>query len=146
MPHHIKICLLLFALLAGESAFAKDGIDVSGAWARATVPGQVVGSAYMNLTSTKPAKLIKVESPVAGTAEIHFMRMKGDVMEMRELQELDLPAGKTVTLAPGGFHLMLFDLKHPLKTGETVPIKLTIRFADNLESVVEIAARVKPGH
>jgi hypothetical protein len=145
MLNPIKLLLLLLALLAAANVLAKEGLEVDGAWARATVPGQMVASVYMNLTSSKPAKLIKVESSIAGTAEIHFMRMKGDVMEMREIKELKLPAGKTVTLAPGGYHIMLFDLKRPLKTGETVPLKLTIRFADKLESVVDITAPVKPG-
>jgi len=145
MLNPIKFLLLLLALLAAANVLAKEGLEVDDAWARATVPGQMVGSVYMNLTSAKPAKLIKVESPIAGTAEIHFMRMKGDVMEMREIKELKLPAGKTVTLAPGGYHIMLFDLKRPLKTGETVPLKLTIHFADKLESVVDITAPVKPG-
>lgn len=135
--------LLLAFLLTAATAHAADAVQVSDAWARATVPGQEVAGAYLNLRSAKAAKLVKTESPVAGSVAIHSMSMKDGVMEMRELTELALPAGKTVKLAPGGFHIMLIDLKKPLKAGDTVPLKLTIRHADNTLSVLEVQAEVR---
>jgi hypothetical protein len=135
--------LLLACLLAPLAAQAAEDVQVSDAWVRATVPGQEVAGAYLNLRSEKAAKLVKTESPAADSAAIHSMSMKNGVMEMRELTELALPAGKTVKLAPGGFHIMLIDLKKPLKVGETVPLKLTIRHSDNKLSVVEVQAEVR---
>jgi len=135
--------LLLACLLAPLTAHAAEDVQVSDAWARATVPGQEVAGAYLTLRSEKTAKLVKAESTVADSAAIHSMSMKNGVMEMRELTELALPAGKTVKLAPGGFHIMLIDLKKPLKVGETVPLKLTIRNRDNTLSVIDVQAEVR---
>jgi len=135
--------LLLACLLGAATAHAAEDVQVSDAWVRATMPGQEVAGAYLNLRSEKAAKLVKTESPVADSAAIHSMSMKNGVMEMRELPELALPAGKTVKLAPGGFHIMLIDLKKPLKAGETVPLKLTIRHRDNTLSVLDVQAEVR---
>jgi hypothetical protein len=143
MLNFTRTPLLLACLLAPLTAHAADDVQVSDAWARATVPGQEVAGAYLNLRSEKAAKLVKAESPAADSAAIHRMSMKNGVMEMRELTELALPAGKTVKLAPGGFHIMLFDLKKPLKVGETVPLKLTIRHSDNTLSVIDVQAEVR---
>jgi copper(I)-binding protein len=143
MLNFAKAPLLLACLLAPLTAPAAEGIQVSDAWVRATVPGQEVAGAYLSLRSETAAKLVKTESPVADSAAIHSMSMKNGVMEMRELTELALPAGKTVKLAPGGFHIMLIDLKKPLKAGETVPLKLTIRQRDNKLSIVEVQAEVR---
>lgn len=100
---------------------------ISQAWARATAPGQEVGAAYMVLQSTTDATLIAVTSPSAGSIEIHKMSMNKGVMEMRILERLPLPAGQAVKLEPGGLHLMLFDLKKPLKTGEQLTLTLKIK-------------------
>ena len=143
MLNFARTPLLLACLLAAVTVHAAEEVQVSDAWARATVPGQEVAGAYLNLRSAKAAKLVKAESPAADSAAIHSMSMKNGVMEMRELPELALPAGKTVKLAPGGFHIMLFDLKKPLKVGETVPLKLTIRHSDNTLSVIEVQAEVR---
>lgn len=119
------------------------GVSIENAWMRATVPGQQVGGAYMDITSPVNAQLVGARSPAAGSMEIHFMRMNHGVMEMREVKTLPLPKGKTVKLAPGGYHLMLFDLKQPLKTGETVPIKLTIETADKKRETVNVTVQVR---
>jgi copper(I)-binding protein len=136
-----RMAILTFALLA-QSAWAAD-IKVDNAWLRATVPGQQVAGAFMNITSPVNAKLVSAESSVTGSMEVHSMSMKNGVMEMREIKVLPLPKGKLVKLAPGGFHLMLFDLKQPMKVGEIVPIKLTIETADKKREVVEVNAQVR---
>lgn len=140
MKRFIMLCLLLLA----QTAMAADiNIKVEDAWIRATAPGQQVAGAYMQITSPVNATLLKVQSPVAGRMEIHLMRMKHGVMEMREVQTLALPKGETVKLAPGGFHLMLFDLKQPFKEGETVPIKLIIQMPDKKRETVNVVAQVR---
>ena len=136
-----QFAMLGLALLA-QSAMAAD-VKVENVWMRATVPGQQVAGAYMDITSPENARLVGARSPAAGNMEIHFMRMNHGVMEMREVKTLPLPKGKTVKLAPGGFHLMLFDLKQPFKTGETVPIKLTIETANKKRETVEVTAQVR---
>lgn len=97
---------------------------VTEAWARATVPGQPVGAVYMKIGSPFHVTLTEIESDVAASAEIHSMRMQNGVMQMRALNQLDIPAGKDVELASGGMHLMLFGLKKPLKAGETIRLKM----------------------
>ena len=108
----------------GSSAWA--GVEVSGAWARATMPGQKVAGVYMQLRSDTPAKLVGVKSASAKSAELHRMSHEGGVMKMRRVDALDLPAGKTVALEPGGYHVMLLDIKRPLAAGEHVNVILVI--------------------
>ena len=127
MTRLFKAASLVTALLMSVPAYAD--VTVSDAWARATRPGQKVGAAYMTLQSPADTALVKVESPVAGTVEIHTMTMNDGVMKMRMLENLPLKANETVKLAPGGFHLMLFDLAKPLQAGETV--QFTLHFKDS---------------
>ncbi len=136
-----QFAMLGLALLV-QTAMAAD-VKVENVWMRATAPGQQVAGAYMDITSPDNARLVGAQSTAAGSMEIHLMRMNHGVMEMREIKALPLPKGKTVKLAPGGFHLMLFDLKQPFKTGETVPIKLTIETANNKRETVEVTAQVR---
>lgn len=138
----MKRCAMLGLALLAQTAMAAD-VKVENVWMRATAPGQQVAGAYMDITSPENAKLVDAQSPAAGSMEIHLMRMNHGVMEMREIKALSLPKGKTVKLAPGGFHLMLFDLKQPFKTGETVPIKLTIETANKKRETVEVTAQVR---
>lgn len=120
--------IVAFSLIcASPVVLAADPIVVSDAWARATRPGQEVGAAYMTLKSKRDLTLIKVESTAAGVVEIHSMSMKDGVMEMRMLEALDLPAGKTVKLEPGGNHFMLFDLRKPLTEGSQVEFMLYLK-------------------
>jgi copper(I)-binding protein len=120
--------LAILGLMAASWAQAADPVAISHAWVRASAPGQEVGAAYMELKSNTELTLSKVETPAADSVEIHKMSMKNGVMEMRMLESLELPAGQAVKLEPGGFHLMLFDLKNALKIGETVP--MTLHFKD----------------
>ena len=130
---------------AGTTLYAADDMKVVQAWARATAPGQQVAGAYLKITSAVPAKLIAASSPVAGSVEIHSMRLEGGIMKMRQLRDLDLPANKTVKLEPGGLHLMLLDLKTPLKPGDRVPLRLTVQRANQGSLEMEVRAEVRTG-
>ncbi len=118
-------------------------ITVSNAWVRGTVPGQSTTGAYMEIRSTERASLVSVASPGAKVAEIHEMAMEGNVMRMRGVPRLELPAGRAVELKPGGYHVMLMGLAHPLKKGEMMPITLTFESAARKREVVEIKAEVR---
>ena len=116
-------------------------LKVEDAWARATAPGQPVGGAFMKLTSDTNAQLVGASSPVAGMVQVHMMKMQDGVMIMREMKSLPLPKGKTVELAPGGYHIMLMELKQPLKAGEHVPITLKVKAGKKIRNV-EVNAEV----
>ena len=108
-------------------------------WVRTSVPGQMATGAFMKITSKDGARLVSASSPVAGVTEVHEMKMDGGVMKMRALQDgLDLPAGKTVELKPGGYHVMLMDLKSTLTKNGTVPLTLVFKDAKGVESRVEL--------
>lgn len=117
-------------------------VQVSGAWVRATVTAQKSSGAFMKITPKTATRLVGVSSPVAGVAEVHEMKMEGDVMKMRALDGLDLPAGKTVELKAGGYHVMLMDLKQPLTAGRTVPLTLRFKNAKGVESKLDITVPV----
>jgi len=112
-------------LLTAFQAHAE--VKISDAWVRANAPGQKVGAAYMTFTSPQDSTLVFIESPDAGSVEIHSMSMSNGVMKMRMLEELVLKAGQSEKLVPGGFHLMLFDLTKPLKAGEKATFKLCFK-------------------
>jgi periplasmic copper chaperone A len=123
----------LFLLAAPLLTLAKDtsnGIRVTDAWVRASHPGQQVGAAYMNIFSEKNAALVKVDTPAAKRAEIHSMEMKESVMVMREVESVALPENAHISFAPGGYHIMLMDLKQALKAGEKVPLKLNFKLGN----------------
>ncbi|MGQ0442152.1 MAG: copper chaperone PCu(A)C [Methylophilaceae bacterium] len=117
------------ALLVACNAWAE--VTISDAWVRANAPGQKVGAAYMTLNSPQDSMLVYVEASMASSVEIHSMTMNNGVMKMRTLEALPLTAGKPEKLAPGGFHLMLFDLQKPLKAGEKVTFKLCFKDKTN---------------
>jgi len=143
--------LMTAAALAGLalSAVAHDAVEVQNAWARATVKGQMASGAFMTLTAKDGAKLVAVASPVAGVAQVHEMKMEGGVMKMNEVKGgLELPAGKAVELKPGGYHVMLMDLKEQLTKDSTVPLTLTFKDAKGVESQLELklpVATAAPG-
>lgn len=124
----VSVCCAVAALAAQAHSEAAP-VSAEGAWARASVPGQQASGAFVRLTAREPLKLVGVESPVAAIAEVHEMKMEGDVMRMRAVQALDLPAGVPVDLKPGGYHLMLQRLKAPLAKDTEVPITLVFRNA-----------------
>jgi copper(I)-binding protein len=129
-------------LLAAATA-SQAQVEARAAWVRATVQGQTTAGAYMQLTSRERASLVGVETPAAGSVEIHEMRMEGNVMRMRALSRLDLPPGKTVELKPGSYHIMLLSLQRPLKKGEVVPIRLKVEMADKSVRTLEVRAEVR---
>lgn len=120
-----------------------EPVRVEGAWARATVPGQQVGGVYMTLTAADDSQLLGGASPAARAVEVHEMVMDGDVMRMRPMDALALPAGRAVELRPGGLHLMLIDLKAPLVAGASVPLTLRLRDAGGAESLLELQVPVR---
>ncbi|MDD0811639.1 copper chaperone PCu(A)C [Curvibacter sp. RS43] len=131
------------ALLALSFTAGAQVVDVKSAWARASVPGQKATGAFMTLTAPAGATLVGVRSPAAGVAEVHEMKMDGDVMKMRAIPSLALPAGQAVELKPGGYHVMLLDLKAPLAKDSQVPITLVLRDAKGVESQLELKVPVQ---
>lgn len=134
---------LVAAALGLVAAPSAAQVEVKSAWSRATVPGQKTSSAYMQLKSAQAASLVGAQSPAAAIVELHEMRMDGNVMTMRRVRKLDLPAGKMVELKPGGIHLMLIDLKQPLRKGDSVPLTLKIEGRDKKVTTVEVRAEVR---
>lgn len=123
-------CLFTLAGVLPSAAMAAGAPDVvvAGAWVRETAPGQPVGAAYMQITSTRGGVLQQVTSDAAGEVQVHSMHMDGAIMRMRQLEQpLPLPAGQTVRLSPSANHLMLLDLKRPLRSGAQVRFELTVR-------------------
>jgi copper(I)-binding protein len=118
------------ALLLLSSGAGHAQVQVKDAWARSSVQGQMATGAFMKLQSAKDARLIEAASPVAGVVEIHEMTMEGNVMKMRPISGLDLPPGRSVELKPGGYHVMLMDLKRPLQAGERVSVELRFEMRD----------------
>jgi len=113
---------------------------ITQAWTRATPNGAKIGTGYLTIENkgSAPDRLIGGSADVAGKVEVHEMAMKDGVMKMRALDDgLTIEPGKTVKLAPGGYHLMMFDLKSPLKQGDTLPI--TLKFEKAGEVKVSLA-------
>ena len=137
--------LLAFTGLALAAQLASAQTTVKDPWVRGTVPQQQATGAFMQITSAQGGKLVSASSPVAGVVEIHEMAMDGNVMKMRAIPGLDLPAGKAVDLKPGGYHVILMSLKQPLKDGETVPLTLVVEGKDGKQEKVEVKAAVRTG-
>lgn len=151
MPSKLSLLGLLLALVAAPSLAQ---VSITDAWVRGTVPGQMGTGAFMQLNSATDLTLIGVTSPAAKVAQIHEMALDAGVMKMRAIGKLPLPAGRTVELKPGGYHLMLMDLAHPLKAGDSVPVTLTFADKDGRKTTQEISVPVRaltaampgPGH
>ncbi len=126
-----------------QTADAKSPVTISDAWARTTVPGGSVSAAYMQIKSTSPVKLVKVETPIAGNVEIHNMSMKDGVMEMKAVDAIDVPANKMVALKPGGYHVMLMMLAASINKGDSVPLKLTFEGANKKTFTVDVSAKAQ---
>ncbi|HEY5801227.1 MAG TPA: copper chaperone PCu(A)C [Burkholderiaceae bacterium] len=138
--------LFAAALIAAVHAPASAQLNVGIAkpWVRATVPAQKVSGGYVTLTASGDARLIEVQSTAAGRVEMHKLEMEGQVMKMRQIDGIDLPAGKAVELKPGGLHLMLMELKQPLKAGDKVPVIFYIEGKDKSRTNVTVNMVVKP--
>jgi len=138
---------LAFALsiaIATAAGAASAQVTVKDPWIRATVPAAKASGAFMQLQSAQDARLVEVRTTIAD-AELHQMEMKGDRMSMAHVEGIDLPAGKPVALASGGYHVMLMQLKRQLKEGETVPLTLVVENKkDKKRTNVEVQVPVKP--
>lgn len=141
--------LALVGLIAAGCAVAAGAaraqpVTVKDAWVRAPAPGQKVAGAYLEIVSRTPLALTGVASASAATAELHSTSMEGGVMRMRPVARIELPAGKAVKLAPGGLHIMLVNLRQPLKPGDRVPLTLTVQGADHASrSIISVQAEVR---
>jgi periplasmic copper chaperone A len=136
-----RSALFLLCATALAPALAAD-LEVKDAWVRGTVPAQKATGAFMQLLSKNGATVTGATSPVAAVVEVHEMSMDGGTMRMRPLPRLDVPAGKTVDLKPGGYHIMLMDLKQPLEVGQKVPITLQVEAGGKVEKL-EVQAEVR---
>lgn len=136
-----RFTLLMSLALAALSSTAQ--VTVSEPWVRATVPQQKATGAFMKLQSAQDAKLISAKSAVAGVVEVHEMAMDAGVMKMRAVEGLALPMGKAVDLKPGGYHVMLMDLKSQLKDGDAVPLTLTFETKDGKRQTMEVKATAR---
>lgn len=128
------------ALAAAPAAHAQ--VTVKGAWVRATIGTATSTGAYFEVTSAKGGQLVAVTSPVASSLELHDMKMDGDVMRMRAVDAIPLPAGQPVQLKPHGLHVMVMGLKAPLAAGQSVPLTLVVREAGGHEEKVTVSAPV----
>jgi periplasmic copper chaperone A len=135
--------IVLIALVAFlNPAFAQ--VTVKEAWVRATAPQQKVAAAYLQLSSVEDMRLVAARSPIAGAVEIHETRMENNMTRMRPVASVALPAGKAVEFKPGGYHIMMMELKGPLKDGERVPLTLVVTAKDGKHENVEVEAVVRP--
>ncbi|TRZ60847.1 copper chaperone PCu(A)C [Pseudomonas alloputida] len=130
-------------VLMGLALPALAQTTVSDAWVRASVPHQQSTGAFMVLTASSDSKLVGVASPVAKTVQVHEMTMNGDVMGMREVKAVELPAGKAVILDPNGLHVMLMGLNNQVKEGDKVPLTLTIEDAKGAKETLDVQAQVR---
>jgi uncharacterized protein YcnI/copper(I)-binding protein len=126
------------------AAVTAGDLTISDAWARAMLPGQPAGGGYLIITNKGKAadKLVSVASPGAGKVEVHTMEVVNDVMVMRPVEGgLDIPAGATVELKPGGLHVMFMAVKEPFKEGGSVPVTLEFEKAGKVEVVLPVQAK-----
>ena len=130
------------ACLAAQTTWAAN-ISVTEAWARSTVPGQPVSGAYMQIQSDADARLVGVSSPAFPHVEMHEMKMDDGVMKMREVKAIELPKGKTVSLQPGGYHVMLMNLEKPIAAGDLIPLTLVVE-SGGTKQTVEVKAEARP--
>jgi copper(I)-binding protein len=144
MKTTFRTCAALACALLLSATCAQAQVTVKDPWVRATVPAAKASGAFMQLQSAQDARLVAVRSSVAGMAEIHQMAMENNMMKMQPVDGVDLPAGKTVELASGGYHIMLMQLKRQLKEGETVPLTLVVQKKDKKLETIELNVAVRP--
>ena len=136
--------LALYAASAFAHDYTSGSLKIDHPHSRPTAPSQSIGGGYLKLVNTGPSadRLMSASTPVAQSVQLHTMKMEGDVMRMREVGSIDIPAGQTVELQPGGMHLMLMGLKAPLVAGQRFPLKLTFEKAGDVTVDVTVD---KPG-
>ena len=150
-PRNIVRLVVAAAFFVAAPALAHDyeagDLKIEHPWSRATPPAARVGAGDLGIVNRGGTsdRLISASSPAAGRVEIHEMRMDGGVMRMRELPSgVALPAGQSVALKPGGFHLMLMELRAPLKQGSSVPMTLVFERAGKVEIELSVEAAGSP--
>jgi copper(I)-binding protein len=131
------VCLLFLAAACNASAQSGD-VQVSNVWARATPGGAQTAAVYATIQSASGDRLTGASTPAAQKAELHTMTMDGNVMKMRQVDGIDLPAGQAVTLKPGGYHIMLTGLTQPLKEGQSFPLTLAFEKSGTRELTVTV--------
>ena len=137
-----------FSMVAtAQAQNAKVGsVQIENAYTRATVPGQQVAGGFMKIENKGAAdQLISASSPVSGEVQLHEMAMDGNVMKMRQVKDIAVPAGGAIELKPGGLHLMFMNIKAPLTAGDTVPVKLKFAKAGEVEVKMPVNAMGNPG-
>ncbi len=135
------LCSAAFGLIVAI-AFAGD-VTVRDAWTRATVPGQKVAGIYFDIESSADARLVGVQTALTKTAETHRMSMEDGVMRMRAVSVVELPAGKTVSFKPGGYHVMLFDLPRQLQAGEQILLELLVEDVSGQRAGLAVEVKVR---
>lgn len=139
------LTVLAAGLLLSANAVAQPPqVAIESPWVRASVPQQQATGAFMRLTARTDLRLVAARSDVAAATEVHEMAMQGQMMRMRQVPSVALPRGRTVALAPGGYHIMLIGLKRPLGAGEQVPLTLVFEDAAGRRSEVGVQAPVRP--
>jgi copper(I)-binding protein len=132
-------------LALSASAFgAPAALSISDAWSRATVQGQPTGSAFMTIKANSDAEIVSVSSAVATTTQLHEMSMNGSTMTMRPMESLPLKAGQSVTLSPGGMHIMMFGLKSTLHPGDHFPVVVSVKLPDQSVQSETVQVEVRP--
>lgn len=137
----------LAALAAHAHSFKLGAIEIGHPYARATAPGQPSGGGYLSLSNAGANdRLLSASAEVSKAVELHTMTMEGDVMRMRQVDAIELPAGKKVELKPGGLHIMFIGLKAPLKQGDKFPLKLKFEKAGEVTVEVNVEAASTASH
>jgi len=140
MKNLLQAAALVLATFAAQAHDFKAGaITIGHPYARATAAGQPTGGGFMKFVNAGGNdKLLSVSAEVSKTVELHEMKMEGDVMRMRQVDGIELQAGKTVELKPGGYHVMFVGLKAPLKAGDKFPLKLKFEKAGDVTVEVNV--------
>ena len=133
---------LPFKIAMSMDVVTKGKLTISSAWSRSTVDLKRPGSAYLSIKNfgLKKDSLIAVQTPIAKKAELHNHNIENGIMKMRRVPVIDLPPNSTITLKPGGFHIMLFKPNKKLEVGQTFPLTLTFKRTGNIEIMVNVVA------
>ena len=146
----LLVLILAWSGAALAHSYKLGSLEIGHPWARATPPTAPTGGGFLTITNkgTAADRLVSASSPAAASVQVHEMKMEGNVMRMRELANgLEIAPGATVTLAPGGLHMMMMGLKAPLKQGEKVPLTLVFEKAGTIDVEIAVEAMgATPGH
>jgi len=144
----LALSLSILTVVADAHDYELKSLNIDHPFARATPPGARAAGAYLTVENkgATPDRLIAASSPVAGIVEVHEMAMDGGVMKMRVIPGIDIKAGSKVDLKPGGYHIMLMELKQPLKNGDRFPLTLTFEKAGKIEVSVWVEDMASKGN